>query len=384
MAAEKAKSILTGLETSVVSAVKNAEKDVEKTIVNLYNDGKTKVDNAVNNLVSNVKLEKTDILKKIEGISSSVLNILNICKDSKSEVSSELNNILKVASVSLKKLEDNVKNSTVKLTKLALGKYKLLPRPSMPDKRDWKVESIYPADKKASLPESIDYTPYLPPVFDQGNLGSCVACTSKTIKEFQERLEAEKKGKTEFKEPMSARFVYNNREDTLDEGMTCRDALGILKKYGCCTEKTFPYESTQLSDKIPDDVYKEAGDYKISGYASVNTVDGLKTALFTNGCAMISFPVYNYDSKFWRSSEKGQEPEGYHCVTVVGYSPTDGFKIRNTWGSDWGNGGYTVFPFEDFGLQSEIWTSVDANSYTSGPPVNPFAKPIINGCCVIA
>lgn len=53
--------------------------------------------------------------------------------------------------------------------------------------------------------------------------------------------------------------------------------------------------------------------------------------------------------------------KGGHAVTVVGYNKK-GFILRNSWGSNWGDNGYVIFPYSDFGMQWEIWTTIDANS----------------------
>jgi C1A family cysteine protease len=52
---------------------------------------------------------------------------------------------------------------------------------------------------------------------------------------------------------------------------------------------------------------------------------------------------------------------GGHAMTIVGYDG-DGFIIRNSWSSQWGESGYTFYQFKDFGMHWEIWTAIDANS----------------------
>ena len=55
---------------------------------------------------------------------------------------------------------------------------------------------------------------------------------------------------------------------------------------------------------------------------------------------------------------------------VVGYDASQGFLIRNSWGTLWGNNGYTWFPFSDWGLQHECWSSLNF--------VDPNRKKIID------
>ena len=52
---------------------------------------------------------------------------------------------------------------------------------------------------------------------------------------------------------------------------------------------------------------------------------------------------------------------GGHCVTIVGYNKKE-FIIRNSWGTGWNNGGYTTYPYNQFGVHWEIWTSIDDES----------------------
>jgi C1A family cysteine protease len=231
--------------------------------------------------------------------------------------------------------------------------YKLNVRKSPIDTRDWKASAIYP---KITLPEILDYRIEMQPIRDQGNQGSCVAMAGAAMKEWQEWQD------DFLEEWMSPQFIYNNREDTNEEGMYMRDLMRILKDMGDCKEKTFPYGALS---KPSEKVYLEALNYVIKNYASVESIDELKTALYINGPIVIAVPVYNFSERMWYQNP-GDELLGGHSMCICGYN-TNGFIIRNSWNIDWGQDGYCILPYEDFGLVWEYWTTIDEDSYKPEP-----------------
>lgn len=231
------------------------------------------------------------------------------------------------------------------------SKYKLNVIPSPIDLRDWKAEAVYPPKEYIRLPISLDLRDNLLATRDQGHQGSCVAQSGACMKEWQEAIELD------FHDYMSPQFIYNNREDMTTEGMWPRDLMNILRNLGIVPEALFPYGTR---GKPPDELYKEARNFIIESYATVNTIDGLKTALYKNGPCMIVVPVYNYTERMWKP-RIGDDFLGLHAMAVVGYN-SKGFIIRNSWGDDWGNNGYCNFSYEDWGLQTELWTTLDATS----------------------
>jgi hypothetical protein len=62
-------------------------------------------------------------------------------------------------------------------------------------------------------------------------------------------------------------------------------------------------------------------------------------------------------------------------MTFCGYDDDEQcFYIRNSWGNDWGDGGYCIFPYSDWGCQWETWTTIDADSYKPDPPKPSWFK----------
>ncbi len=235
--------------------------------------------------------------------------------------------------------------------------YKLDAIESPTDKRDLVVESIF--EEPISLPRKLNLWRGLTGVRDQGTQGSCSAQTAAAIKEWQEKLDVN------FKGYMSPQFVYNNRFNQHSEGMTPRDTMKILHKIGIVPEKDYRYGRIESPEEIDSKLFELAKKYVIAGYAQVNTIEGLKKALYTNGPCYVAFPVYDMERwDFWRAGYKGQLSMGGHAVTITGWD-RNGFIIRNSWGSNWNKGGWTLYPFDQFGMHWEIWTTID--DFTAHP-----------------
>ena len=225
--------------------------------------------------------------------------------------------------------------------------------PSPPDERDWVAEEILVATE---YPESLDLRPKLQSIRNQGRQGSCAAQTAACMKEYQERRDVH------FDAYMSPQFIYNNRVNQNSEGMYGRDVMRIMSKIGSLPEKYYEYGRIEKKEAINQPLYDIAKNYIIQGYAKVFTIPALKRALNESGPCYIAFPVYNFGFHFWKPQFPGQKRVGGHALTVVGYHKTHGFLLRNSWGKMWGEIGYTYFPYSHWGMQYEIWTTVDKDS----------------------
>jgi len=217
------------------------------------------------------------------------------------------------------------------------------------DERDWKTRKLLTQGQE--LPSVLDLRPKLPPIRNQGVQGSCVAMSAACMKEWQEQLDIQHEGY------FSPQFIYNLRENTSVEGMYPRDLMRILNKFGDCPEEDYPYGSTEAAN---EDVLAKASNFKIKGYAKIEDIDNMKLALNTNGVCLVAVPVYNNGPRMWLK-EYGELMLGGHAMAVVGYN-YEGFILRNSWGPEWGDKGYTILPYEDWRWIWEAWTTIDENS----------------------
>lgn len=231
------------------------------------------------------------------------------------------------------------------------------------DERDYIAETIFNQD--IAVPSKLDLRKNLPPIRSQDGQGSCSAHVGACMKEYQEKKDI---GLDEY---MSPQFIYNNRINYPEPGMWPRNTMAILRNHGVCRERVYPYGSDGGPSTISKKIYDEAIKFKIKEYATIKTIETLKKALVTNGPCYISVPVYNYFSRMWKPVQD-QKYLGGHALTVVGYDDNKSihgskgaFLLRNSWGNKWGDKGYCWFPYSDWGLHYEIWTTVDDKSKKS-------------------
>ena len=190
------------------------------------------------------------------------------------------------------------------------------------------TERIFDTIDKIELPEKYTFKAYMPPVINQGEDSICVPCSVSTYLNWKENLKS-----GEVKDNKVSLFeIYDSRE-TDGEGMTFKDAFKYLKHKG---------------------VSSKAGKLKISAYGKINNPLALKYAIVMNGPCFGALPVYSDDYDFW-NKKHGDTLLGYHAISIIGYDE-EGFFIRNSWGTSFGNHGYILMPYEDFDNIFEIWT----------------------------
>jgi C1A family cysteine protease len=155
-------------------------------------------------------------------------------------------------------------------------------------------------------------------VFDQGSNGSCVSCTITEMYNFICSSEGRNLD-------IDFEYIFNKRKDKSINGMTPREGFEILKS-----------------------------ENRILSYAKINDIMTLKKSIISNGPCLIALQVRSENDDFWNGSEN----LGGHAVAVVGFN-RDELLIKNSWGYQYGNGGYMYAPNEIFSKLYECWTIIN-------------------------
>ncbi len=163
---------------------------------------------------------------------------------------------------------------------------------------------------------------------------------------------------------LSALYIYNQiQRKGCDIGARITDAMKLVKYEGGCTAKVFP-DTDKNCEKLPDEVMKlKALDHRIKDYISVFPDDKtgaekvalIKKQLLEGRPIVIgmnipqSFFLVKPGDRYIDVSKAGTDPVGGHAMCIVGYDDhREAFEIMNSWGKDWGNGGFIWIKYEDF------------------------------------
>lgn len=235
-------------------------------------------------------------------------------------------------------------------------------RPELPDQRDFRF-----VERPVGLPAEVDLRSQLPPVYDQGQLGSCTANAIAVHLDFNRQKQGE-----DFITPSRLFVYYNERviEKSVesDAGATIRDSVKAIVKYGAPREHAWPYKVTKFAEKPPETAFKQAVKYEaVSYYKLGRSLSALQNCLALGFPFVIGFTVYDsfYDigaDGLMKIPGGSEAVQGGHAVCVVGYKPINGklhFIVRNSWGRDWADKGYFYMPSDYLmnpQLSSDFWT----------------------------
>jgi C1A family cysteine protease len=195
------------------------------------------------------------------------------------------------------------------------------------------------------------------------------ACTSNAIAaaiEFQ-RMEQ----KLDVWTPSRLFIYYNERlragTEGFDAGSTIRMGIKCVSKQGVTKEELWPYDSSRISLRPPEEAYADAQQHKAVRYLRVDrNVRFMRSVLAQGDTVAFGFSVYDsFESASVETTGVVPVPTpsedflGGHAVLMVGYDHQRRvFICRNSWGEEWGDKGYFYLPYEYItnpNLSDDFW-----------------------------
>ena len=238
----------------------------------------------------------------------------------------------------------------------------------------------------AGLP-TVDLRSKLPPMWDQGNLGSCTAFALCAAFQYCDATFAGSK----LFQYYNCRMLDASQGDNsvaIDDGTTLRQGVNSLIKYGLCKETSWPYNISQFAVKPPSSCYTEALQHQVLQATNVTQTEAQMKACLQSGFPfVIGFLVYESffdvtDGNIPMPNPMTEGLLGGHAIVVCGYDDnTRRWLCRNSWGTGWGQSGYFTMPYAYFtsrGLASDAWKITVVETATTPPPAptpTPTPKP---------
>ena len=248
----------------------------------------------------------------------------------------------------------------------------------------------YAADAEiaANLPVSVDNSKlkYFPGIRNQNPLGSCAAFSTtftqlSYMTAFQRDLDIT--SLTDNTNKYSPKWTYNMVNGGTDGGSSFNAIYPVLEKHGAATWAEFPYDGDFKAWCLVQSVWRNAlyvrsNPAQLVFQASSDSGLAYMRELLNNGYVLI-FGTYITSWQFKTilddpsttedTPEIGKQigywlngNDGSHAMTIVGYNDaiwTDingngtidagekgGFRIANSWGTAWGDGGFTWLAYD--------------------------------------
>jgi C1A family cysteine protease len=218
-----------------------------------------------------------------------------------------------------------------------------------------------------TLPSSVDLYQNFPPIGNQGQYGTCVAWAcgynlrSYMYAKINGLTTADMYNEANVFSPKDLFYAIPSDQRGSDcNGTTFEAALDIMVSRGIAKMNVVPYESVGDCTASPQSSWTaDAGNYKILDYRQIDeNVENLKRYLYqgkaivfgaklgdefmnASGDIVLTSQTYNYSGQ-----------HAYHAMILCGYDDNKGangaFKVVNSWGEDWGNGGFIWVDYNYF------------------------------------
>ena len=234
----------------------------------------------------------------------------------------------------------------------------------------------------AAPPPSASVRKWILDIFNQENLGSCVANAG-----AQAIRAALVRAGLSSPEALSRLFAYyyaraiSPGDTTADTGTQIRCFFDVVRKLGYCPESVWPYDVEKFATMPSDEALRAAYDQATAiGYFRISStgakrVQDVCTAI-ASGFAVVFGTLVGNDFVLCQNPATPFNPPtgaiaGGHALTITDYWPgpapgTVDFGICNSWGPAWGQAGFCTFTdaYIAWEASSDFWIVQTAQPFS--------------------
>jgi hypothetical protein len=237
------------------------------------------------------------------------------------------------------------------------------------------------------LPEEVDLSAKFPTPGDQGQQSSCTAwATGYAMRSYYEG----RRRNWNFYSPrqiISPAYIYNRLHDfrgSCDTGTSISDALDLLKSDGAATLAAYPYLENDCTRPLPPELARGVSEFRISGWSAVDNkkLDDAKGQLARGNPVVFGMDVSDQFENLTGPviyDDTTSPRTGGHAMVLVGYSERrQAFKVMNSWGTQWGDGGFGWVSYRAVRQLSDLMFVMEVPDYVPpAPPPKPPAPPVV-------
>ena len=235
------------------------------------------------------------------------------------------------------------------------------------------------------LPEEVDLSAQFPTPGNQGQQSSCTAwATGYAMRSYYEG----RRRNWKFTSPgqiISPCYIYNrlhNFGGSCEAGTPISEALDLLKTTGAPTLSDYPYLENDCARPANPEQVRSGAEFRISGWSGVDAkkLDDAKGQLARGNPVVFGMEV---SDSFENLSGPGTYDDvasprtGGHAMVLVGYSERrQAFKVMNSWGTGWGEGGFGWVSYRAIRQLSDLMFVMDVPDTAPPAPPAPPRPPL--------